>query len=101
MQLNIQDTFNRQLPADPVVENYPRQVAGACFSYTVPTPPRKPTLLHVSDGMLAAIGLTQADAESVVIHAGGVYKTDVVFRKAHRWQWDELHAVVGRVLAHG
>ncbi len=64
MLLNIQDTFNRQLPADPVAENYPRQVAGACFSYTVPTPPRKPALLHVSDTMLAEIDLTRADAES-------------------------------------
>lgn len=63
MQLNIQDTFNRELPADPIVENYPRQVAGACFSYTAPTPPRKPALIHVSAAMLHEIGISPTDAE--------------------------------------
>lgn len=62
MQLPVQDTFNRILPADPVTDNYVRQVTGACFSYVAPTPPRKPALVHVSEPMLSAIGLTKADA---------------------------------------
>ncbi len=62
MQLNIKDTFNRELPADPNPENSIRQVHNACFSYVTPRVPSDPKLIHVSEEMLRNIGL-DADAK--------------------------------------
>ena len=64
MKLNLNDTFNRELPADPVTKNYVRQVENAAFSYVEPKKPGKPELVHASPQMLEAIGLTEADAQS-------------------------------------
>jgi len=64
MQLNINDTFNRELPADPITENSRRQVKEACFSYATPREPSNPTLVHVSDEMLEKIGLQTEDKDS-------------------------------------
>ncbi len=64
MKLNLKDTFNRELPADPVTQNYVRQVANAAFSYVTPKIPGKPSLVHVSPQMLEAVGLTEKDAKS-------------------------------------
>ena len=36
MKLNIKDTFNKELPSDPIHENSRRQVEKACFSYVMP-----------------------------------------------------------------
>ncbi|RLJ69026.1 uncharacterized protein YdiU (UPF0061 family) [Lacinutrix venerupis] len=64
MQLHIKDTFNKELPADPIVENTRRQVKNACYSFVTPKHTKKPELLHVSPEMLMELGLTQKDAES-------------------------------------
>lgn len=64
MKLNLKDTFNRELAADTVAENFVRQVPNAAFSYVAPTKPAKPSLVHYSPQMLAEIGLTETDAES-------------------------------------
>ncbi|MGI8885014.1 MAG: protein adenylyltransferase SelO family protein, partial [Pyrinomonadaceae bacterium] len=64
MKLNLNDTFNRRLPADLVTGNYVRQVPNAAFSYVAPTAPAKPSLVHYSPQMLEAIGLTKVDAQS-------------------------------------
>lgn len=64
MKLNIKDKFNIKLPADPILENSRRQVAGACFSYVSPKQTSKPELLHVSPEMLKSLGLSKADAKS-------------------------------------
>ncbi|NND06399.1 MAG: YdiU family protein [Saprospiraceae bacterium] len=58
MHLNIADTFNKELPADPNRNNTRRQVHDACFSYVIPRKPSKPQLVHVSEEMLKAIGLS-------------------------------------------
>jgi len=62
MNLNLNDTFNRELPADSFTENYVRQVPNACFSYVTPKKPGKPSLVHYSPQMLEAVGLTETDA---------------------------------------
>ncbi len=62
MKLNIQDTFNNELPADKILENSRRQVLDACFSFVEPKKTANPTLVHVSKEMLEAIGLTEEDA---------------------------------------
>lgn len=64
MKLNIQDTFNKELPADPITENYIRQVEHACFSFATPKQTANPQILHVSPEMLENLGLSAADAQS-------------------------------------
>ncbi len=64
MKLNLKDTFNKDLPADTITQNYVRQVPNAAFSCVVPKKPKNPTLVHVSPQMLEAVGLTEADAQS-------------------------------------
>lgn len=64
MKLNLNDTFNRELPADTIKENYVRQVPNAAFSYVTPKTPGKPALIHYSPQMIEAVGLTEFDAKS-------------------------------------
>ena len=64
MKLDIQDKFNKALPADPILENTRRQVPKACFSYVLPKQTAKPEVLHVSPEMLKNIGLSDNDARS-------------------------------------
>lgn len=64
MRFNLNDTFNRELAADPNVVNRERQVAGAAFSFVEPKQPAAPSVVHVSSEMLAAVGLQPEDATS-------------------------------------
>ena len=64
MKLNINETFNKELPGDVIKENFPRQVVESCFSSAIPRRPSNPKLIHVSDEMLETIGLTQQDKSS-------------------------------------
>nr|WP_281501032.1 YdiU family protein [Cellulophaga sp. F20128] len=64
LKLNIQDYFNKELPADPILENSRRQVTEACFSFVTPKKTEKPELLHVSSEMLKTLGLTAEDGAS-------------------------------------
>ncbi len=64
MQLTFSDTYNKELPADPKTENSRRQVFKSCYSYVTPRIPSAPQLVHVSDGMLEAIGLQPEDKDS-------------------------------------
>jgi len=64
MELNLNDTFNRELPADAITKNQVRQVANAAFSYVTPKMPGNPELVHVSPQMLEAVGLSEKDAKS-------------------------------------
>lgn len=64
MKLKLKDTFNRELAADTVAENFVRQVPNAAFSYVAPTKPKNPTLVHYSPQILEEIGLPEADAKS-------------------------------------
>ena len=64
MKLNIQDTFNRELPADPILENSPRKVKEACYSFVHPQKLVRPKLIHVSQEMAAAIGISKAQTAS-------------------------------------
>ncbi|MGB5500196.1 MAG: YdiU family protein, partial [Maribacter sp.] len=64
MKLKIKDTFNVELPADPILENSRRQVKEACFSFVSPRKTSKPQMLHVSPEMLKKIGLSISDSKS-------------------------------------
>jgi uncharacterized protein YdiU (UPF0061 family) len=64
MNLNIKDTFNKELPEDPNRQNSRRQVLNACFSYVTPRVPSGPTLVHASDEVMKEIGLDAKDQSS-------------------------------------
>lgn len=64
MRLNVEEKFNLELPADPILVNARRQVSEACFSYVTPKQTAKPEVIHVSPEMLNAIGLSDADGKS-------------------------------------
>lgn len=64
MQLNIRDTFNKELPADPVLENTRRQVYKACFSFVSPKSTSRPQMIHVSSDMLENLRLSVNDGRS-------------------------------------
>ena len=64
MNLNIKDTFSKELPADPILKNGRRQVTEACFSYVTPKKTAKPEMIHVSPEMLSTLGITEAEAGS-------------------------------------
>ena len=61
MQFQVLDTFTKELPGDPISENYIRQVNNACYSYVNPTPCHQPSLIHVSEDMMKKLGLTKED----------------------------------------
>ena len=69
MKLNIQDTFNKELPADLNTSNTRRQVLDACFSYVTPRVPSNPSLVHVSTKMAAALGISSDDIENPMFTA--------------------------------
>jgi uncharacterized protein YdiU (UPF0061 family) len=64
MNLNIKDTFNKELPHDPNRQNSRRQVLNACFSYVIPRLPSSPALVHASDEVMKEIGLDEKDEDS-------------------------------------
>ena len=57
LNLNLDDTFTRNLPADPIVENYRRQVPGACYSYVNPKPVSEPILIAWSEEVSSLLGI--------------------------------------------
>lgn len=64
MKLNIQNNLTAELPADPSEVNTPRQVEKACFSYVMPKKPSNPSLIHASEEVANAIGLSKDDINS-------------------------------------
>lgn len=63
MNLNIQNTFIENLPADSNLNNSTRQVHNACFSFVKPKKVSAPKLIHVSKNLATAIGFTKTDIE--------------------------------------
>jgi uncharacterized protein YdiU (UPF0061 family) len=64
MRLNINDTFNKELPSDSSTENTRRQVFEATHSYVTPKVPSNPKLIHASKEMARTIGLDEKDIDS-------------------------------------
>ncbi|PHS08779.1 MAG: hypothetical protein COA88_06005 [Kordia sp.] len=64
MQLKITNTFTKDLPADPLLENTRRQVSGACYSYVTPKTTKKPQLVHTADEVASVLGITEIDLKS-------------------------------------
>jgi len=62
--LKINDTFNKELPADPILENTRRQVEKAAFSYASPKKTAAPQLISVSKETANLIGLSTEDTQT-------------------------------------
>ena len=57
MNLNINNTFEKTLPSDPILENSRRQVSGACYSYVAPKKTKNPQLIHAAIEVASELGL--------------------------------------------
>src|SRR5258705_8218305 len=55
-ELSFDNSFVRELPADPLLHNVPRQVRGACYTRVDPTPVGSPTLLAWSESVGRMLG---------------------------------------------
>ncbi|HEY5898792.1 MAG TPA: YdiU family protein [Burkholderiales bacterium] len=69
-QARFENSFVRELPADPVSVNMPRQVRGACFTRVEPAAVSSPRLLGWSDAMGELIGLARPGPEALEVLAG-------------------------------
>jgi serine/tyrosine/threonine adenylyltransferase len=69
-ELAFENTFVRDLPADPVTDNVPRQVIGASYTRVAPTPVAAPRLLAWSDDLGERLGIGRPDAGMVEVLAG-------------------------------
>ncbi len=62
--LNFDNRFVRELPADQNCSNYVRQVERACYSYVQPTPVVAPQLVAYSHEVATLLDLDQSTCES-------------------------------------
>jgi uncharacterized protein YdiU (UPF0061 family) len=62
---SFENTFVRDLPADPVLVNVPRQVSNACYTRVEPTPVAAPKLLAWSDALGESLGLSRPGAQAL------------------------------------
>jgi protein adenylyltransferase len=64
------NTFVRDLPADAVAVNVPRQVSNACYTRVEPTPVAAPRLLAWSDALGEYLGLARPGPRAVEVLGG-------------------------------
>ncbi|MCH2034975.1 MAG: YdiU family protein [Tenacibaculum sp.] len=64
MIFNLNDTFNKELPADITQENSRRQVYNACYSFVTPKQTLNPKLIHFSDDFIHEVGITKEDTQN-------------------------------------
>lgn len=62
--MTFDNRFTRELPADPEIENYRRQVTKSCFSRVFPKKVSKPTLLAYSCEVAEELNLSKEVCES-------------------------------------
>ena len=70
MGMRFDNTFVRELPADPVLTNIPRQVSNAAYTRVEPTAVAAPRLLAWSEHMGRFLGMPLPDAAMVEVLAG-------------------------------
>lgn len=61
--LKFNNQVIRELPVDPIPDNYVRRVENACFSKVAPDPVVKPVMVAASNAALALLGLGPAEGE--------------------------------------
>ncbi|MEO8143046.1 MAG: protein adenylyltransferase SelO family protein, partial [Betaproteobacteria bacterium] len=70
-ELRFENTFVRDLPADPVLVNRPRQVRDACYTRVEPTPVAAPRLLAWSEDMGRMLGIERPSAADPLVEVLG------------------------------
>jgi uncharacterized protein YdiU (UPF0061 family) len=65
--LAFENTFVRELPADAVLTNVPRQAPGASYTLVQPTPVAAPKLLAWSDELAAYLGIEKGEDSADVL----------------------------------
>lgn len=63
-ELHFDNRFVRELPADPIADNYRRQVANACYSLVNPTPVAAPQLVSAAAEVADLIDLNHDELNS-------------------------------------
>lgn len=63
-ELNFDNQFTRNLPSDPELRNYRRQVAGACYSRVNPTPVKHPQVIAYSREVCELLDLERTAGDS-------------------------------------
>src|SRR2546421_4140150 len=69
-QAKFENSFVRDLPADPVLVNVTRQVSNACYTRVEPTPVAAPRLLGWSEALGESLGLSHPGALAVDVLGG-------------------------------
>jgi uncharacterized protein YdiU (UPF0061 family) len=64
--LAFDNSFVRDLPADPVLANVPRPVSNACYTRVEPTPVAQPGLLAWSDELAQFLGIARPTGNSAI-----------------------------------
>ena len=60
--LSFDNSFARELPADPLLTNVPRQVPNACYTRVDPTPVPAPQLLGWADAVGEMLGIARPES---------------------------------------
>src|SRR5436190_10322485 len=68
--LQFEANFVRELPADPVPANVPRQVRNASYTRVAPTPVSAPRLLAWSDALGGYLRISRPSPEAIEVLAG-------------------------------
>ena len=61
--LKFDNQVIRELPVDPIPDNYVRRVENACFSKVAPDPVEKPVMVAASNAALELLGLGPSEGE--------------------------------------
>ena len=61
-ELSFDNSFVRELPADPLLDNVPRAVRNACYTRVDPTPVAAPQLLGWADAVGTLLGIARPDS---------------------------------------
>ena len=69
-EASFENSFVRDLPADPVSDNAPRQVRDACYTRVAPTPVAAPRLLAWSETLGERLGLARPGAKALEVLSG-------------------------------
>ena len=64
LDISFDNTFVREMPADPSTDNIPRQVRGASYTRVTPSPVKAPTILAWADGVGELLGIKAPDSLS-------------------------------------
>jgi serine/tyrosine/threonine adenylyltransferase len=61
--LQFDNRFTRELPQDPILDNFTRKVNHALWSFAQPTPVKNPQLIAYSEEVATLLGITASDMQ--------------------------------------